>query len=143
MTRPVSETKAELPPRLPVGTRVEVLTRSRSAWVRGFEVTGSTDDGYFLRRTSDLADLPLAFPWSRVRTEADSTIPIAAHTLLTPLATAISALESLTTDWRDYGDDDRVAVLAIVERQIRRTYAALEYMARGMPEQALAVSAAE
>jgi hypothetical protein len=143
MKRPPSELTLDCAPSLPAGTRVEVLTRSRSAWVRGFEVAASSDDGYHLRRTSDVTALPLAFPASRVRTEADSTIPIVAHTLLTPLGTALSAIESLTATWGDFDDDDRAAVLAIIERQIRRTYTALEFMARGMPEQALEIGAAE
>jgi hypothetical protein len=138
-----SEPTPDGAPSLLAGTRVEVLTRSRSAWVRGFEVTASSDDGYHLRRTSDLAPIPLAFPSSRVRTEADSTVPIVAHTLLTPLGTALSAIESLTSTWREYDDEARAAVLTIIERQIRRTYTALEYMARGMPEQALEIGAAE
>jgi len=49
------------------GTRVEVRRRFDQAWARGFVVHEATDAGYRLRRTSDGAVLPVAFPDSDIR----------------------------------------------------------------------------
>ena len=43
------------------GTRVEVRSRFRRDWVRGFEVAVAEDAGYRLRRVSDNAVLPVVF----------------------------------------------------------------------------------
>ena len=43
------------------GTRVEVRSRFRRDWVRGFEVAMTEGVGYRLRRISDNALLPVVF----------------------------------------------------------------------------------
>jgi hypothetical protein len=43
------------------GTRVEVRSRFRRDWVRGFEVAMTEDLGYRLRRVSDNTVLPVVF----------------------------------------------------------------------------------
>ena len=43
------------------GTRVEVRSRFRRDWVRGFEVAMTEGLGYRLRRVSDKAVLPVVF----------------------------------------------------------------------------------
>ena len=55
--------------RLPTGTRVQVRNRLDRRWSSGFEVDVPTDDGYRLRRVSDNAVLPAAFPPAEVRPE--------------------------------------------------------------------------
>jgi hypothetical protein len=52
---------------LPLGTRVEVRTRYRRSWSNGFEIAGTTTDGYWLRRDSDRSVLPCAFVADDVR----------------------------------------------------------------------------
>jgi hypothetical protein len=52
---------------LPIGTRVEVRTRYRGSWSRGFEVVQATHDGYWLRRESDRSLLPTPFVHDVVR----------------------------------------------------------------------------
>lgn len=50
-----------------VGTEVEVRRRFDRAWARGFEVSGHVEGGYRLRRLSDGAVLPVAFPEDDIR----------------------------------------------------------------------------
>lgn len=50
-----------------LGEPVEVRRRFDRAWARGFEVAAAAQDGYRLRRTSDGAVLPVAFPAADVR----------------------------------------------------------------------------
>ena len=52
---------------LPTGTRVAVRNRYQGSWSNGFEVVGTTDDGYWLRRESDRYLLPRAFMSNDVR----------------------------------------------------------------------------
>lgn len=49
------------------GTRVEVRSRFRRDWVRGFEVEGADGTGYRLRRLSDDAVLPVIFAGDDLR----------------------------------------------------------------------------
>lgn len=49
------------PGAFPAGTRVEVRSRFRRDWVRGFEVAASDGGGYRLRRLSDDSVLPVTF----------------------------------------------------------------------------------
>ena len=49
------------------GTHVEVKRRFDDAWARGFQIHAAHDDGYQLRRLSDGAILPVAFPASDIR----------------------------------------------------------------------------
>ena len=51
----------------PVGTEVEVRRRFDQAWARGFSVFDQTAGGYRLRRQSDGAILPVAFPAADLR----------------------------------------------------------------------------
>ena len=55
--------------RLTTGTRVQVRNRLDRRWSSGFEVDVPTDEGYRLRRLSDNAVLPAAFPPTEVRPE--------------------------------------------------------------------------
>jgi hypothetical protein len=55
------------PDALPVGTRVEVRTRYRRSWSKGFEVIETTTLGYRLRRDSDRSLLPTPFGADDVR----------------------------------------------------------------------------
>ena len=48
-------------PSFHAGTRVEVRTRFRGDWARGFEVADTSAEGYLLRRTSDGSVLPRRF----------------------------------------------------------------------------------
>ena len=50
-----------------VGTSIEVRSRFREAWSRGFEVAEATQDGYWVRRLSDRYVLPVEFVGSDVR----------------------------------------------------------------------------
>jgi hypothetical protein len=50
------------------GTRVEVRSRFRQDWVRGFEVAEAEGAGYRLRRLSDNALLPVVFAGADLRT---------------------------------------------------------------------------
>ena len=50
------------------GTRVEVRSRYRRGWCRGFEVAGFSDGMYRIRRASDHSVLPVEFPADQVRT---------------------------------------------------------------------------
>jgi hypothetical protein len=60
---------------LPLGARVEVRTRYRRSWSNGFEIAGTTSDGYWLRRDSDRSVLPCAFVAGDVRrSERRSTL---------------------------------------------------------------------
>ena len=58
-----AEDGVELPP----GTSVEVRRRFDRAWARGFVIHRATATGYQLRRTSDGAVLPVAFPAHDIR----------------------------------------------------------------------------
>ena len=49
------------------GTEVEVCSRFRRVWVKGFEVVDVEDDGYRLRRKSDHWVLPTLFAAADVR----------------------------------------------------------------------------
>ena len=49
------------------GTRVEVRSRFRRDWVRGFEVEAFEGPGYRLRRLSDDAVLPVTFAGDDLR----------------------------------------------------------------------------
>ena len=49
------------------GTRVEVRSRFRRDWVRGFEVAVKEGLGYRLRRVSDNAVLPVVFAGDDLR----------------------------------------------------------------------------
>jgi hypothetical protein len=49
------------------GTRVEVRSRFRQDWVRGFEVAAAEGAGYRLRRLSDNALLPVVFAGADLR----------------------------------------------------------------------------
>ena len=59
----------EEPPRMSLnaGTPVEVRTRYRGDWARGFEVAETGADGYLLRRTSDGSVLPRRFDSGDIR----------------------------------------------------------------------------
>lgn len=63
-------TSIEVPPAaslIAIGTEVDVRRRFDGAWAHGFEVCDQTDGGYHLRRLSDGAVLPVAFPPPDVR----------------------------------------------------------------------------
>jgi hypothetical protein len=49
------------------GAEVEVRVRYRGHWASGFEVVSVDDDGYWLRRRSDGAILPVAFADDEIR----------------------------------------------------------------------------
>jgi hypothetical protein len=49
------------------GASVEVLVRYQHHWAPGFEVVSVDDDGYWLRRRSDGAMLPVAFADDEIR----------------------------------------------------------------------------
>jgi hypothetical protein len=49
------------------GTEVEVCSRFRRVWVKGFEVVDVENDGYRLRRKSDRWVLPTVFAADDVR----------------------------------------------------------------------------
>jgi hypothetical protein len=55
------------PRSLASGASVEVLVRYQHHWAPGFEVVSVDDDGYWLRRRSDGAMLPVAFADDEVR----------------------------------------------------------------------------
>jgi hypothetical protein len=57
---------------LPQGTPVQVRDHFELRFRSGFEVSGTTSDGYKLRRRSDGVELPVAFPHSAVRPESGS-----------------------------------------------------------------------
>jgi hypothetical protein len=63
---------AAVAPAFAPGTRVEVRRRFDQAWARGFVVHDAAEGGYRLRRTSDGAVLPVAFPDSELRVAPDS-----------------------------------------------------------------------
>ena len=46
---------------------VEVRSRFDGRWVSGFEIADVSDDRYLLRRRSDGAMLPVAFPAHEIR----------------------------------------------------------------------------
>jgi hypothetical protein len=54
-------------PTLAPGTRVEVRSRFRRDWVRGFEVAAPDGGGYRLRRLSDRFILPVVFAHTDIR----------------------------------------------------------------------------
>ena len=58
MQRPIDQ---PWPGALPIGTRAEVRTRYRGSWSKGFEISRTTDEGYWLRRESDRYLLPSPF----------------------------------------------------------------------------------
>jgi hypothetical protein len=60
----VDERRAIVP-----GTRVEVRSRYRSSWTRGFEVARVEGDAYVVRRVSDGTVLPAAFDDEAIRQE--------------------------------------------------------------------------
>ena len=49
------------------GTRVEVRSRYRRGWCRGFEVAHFAGGMYRIRRTSDHSVVPVKFPVDQVR----------------------------------------------------------------------------
>jgi hypothetical protein len=49
------------------GSRVEVRNRFTGSWSRGFEVVGTVEGGYQIRRLSDGSVLPTAFPSEDIR----------------------------------------------------------------------------
>ena len=55
------------PLRFPTGTVVEVRDRFCATWQRGFEVAGSLQHGYEVRRRSDGYVLPVAFATEEIR----------------------------------------------------------------------------
>lgn len=55
------------PETLSLGTAIEVRNHFCAIWCTGFEVAGSTDTGYLVRRISDRYVLPLSFPTHEVR----------------------------------------------------------------------------
>lgn len=55
--------------RLVKGTRVQVRNQFDGAWSRGFEVHGSRQGGYLLRRLSDQRVLPATFAAPDLRRE--------------------------------------------------------------------------
>lgn len=63
--RPVPEASEVLE----VGDRVEVRRRFDAGWARGFQLVEVTPSGYRVRRRSDGAVLPVAFPFDEVRKE--------------------------------------------------------------------------
>jgi hypothetical protein len=54
-------------PALQTGTRVEVRRRFDGSWTRGFEIAGTTAEGYLVKRLSDGSVLPVAFDPEEVR----------------------------------------------------------------------------
>ena len=54
-------------PGLDVGAAVEVRDHFRGEWRHGYEIAAHTDDGYWIRRTSDRSVLPVAIPSREVR----------------------------------------------------------------------------
>lgn len=54
-----------------LGSTVEVRRRFDQAWASGFEVVDTDIDGYRLRRRSDGAVLPVAFPATEVRRSSE------------------------------------------------------------------------
>jgi hypothetical protein len=63
MSVPATVLTAPLAP----GTRVELRSRYRRNWIRGFEVAGFGPEGYQIRRQSDHRVLPVEFPADQVR----------------------------------------------------------------------------
>ena len=53
-----------------VGSAVEVRRRFDRHWAHGFEVVDVDDEGYWLRRSSDGAAIPVAFPPRDIRPAA-------------------------------------------------------------------------
>jgi len=51
----------------PVGTRVEVRSRYHGSWNTGFEISRTTEEGYWLRRESDRYLLPSPFVADDIR----------------------------------------------------------------------------
>jgi hypothetical protein len=72
MSEPGDLTDARSP--LAPGTQVEVRTGFDGSWSTGFAVEEHTESGYRLRRQSDHAVLPTAFPRSAVRRERKSSM---------------------------------------------------------------------
>jgi len=54
---------------LPAGTRVEVRRRFDDKWSKGFVVSGTTNEGYLVRRPSDGEELPVIIDADDVRKE--------------------------------------------------------------------------
>jgi hypothetical protein len=54
---------------LAIGTPVEVRTGYLRSWTNGFNVAEPTNDGYWLRRSSDQYVLPRPFDAEEVRRE--------------------------------------------------------------------------
>ena len=52
---------------LETGMRVEVRRRFDGSWTRGFEIAGTSGDGYLLRRLSDGSVLPVPFGAEELR----------------------------------------------------------------------------
>ena len=52
---------------VPVGTSVDVRNRFIGTWSCGFEVAGMNEQGYLIRRLSDMSVLPEAFGFDEVR----------------------------------------------------------------------------
>jgi hypothetical protein len=61
------DTQPRNPWTFPAGTRVEVFSRFKSSWARGFEVATTLDGGYQLLRLSDRTVLPKTFPTEDLR----------------------------------------------------------------------------
>lgn len=76
MGNPAFEMQQALEP----GTRVEVRSRFRRDWVRGFEVAAREGAGYRLRRLSDKFVLPVVFGDTDIRlTGSGRARPAPAH----------------------------------------------------------------
>jgi hypothetical protein len=56
----MSPTESNLPTMTP-GAQVEVFSSFTASWVRGFEIAGTFNDGYQVRRLSDGSVLPKTF----------------------------------------------------------------------------------
>ena len=52
---------------LAVNDEVEVRNHFDGRWARGFEITGTTPEGYLVRRVSDGRELPTVFDHHEVR----------------------------------------------------------------------------
>ena len=55
------------PEALSLGTAIEVRAHFCAIWCSGFEIAGSTERGYFVRRVADHYVLPLPFAAHEVR----------------------------------------------------------------------------
>jgi hypothetical protein len=69
--------------------------------------------------------------------DADATAALIAHALMGSIATVWSALDGLRRDWPGLREEDRLAIVALAERQARRSYDVLGEVVRGLPGGAL------